>query len=44
MSRVGRMPVKVPENLTVEQACARCHQDKGTSWLDEKLKGLKKRL
>jgi cytochrome c553 len=37
-------PVKSPERLTVEQTCVKCHQDKGTAWVDEKLKGLRKRL
>jgi len=37
-------PVRFPEKLTMAQACARCHEDKGQDWVAEKLQGLKKRL
>jgi hypothetical protein len=36
--------VKYPEPLTIEQNCARCHNDKETAWIQEKLKGISRRL
>ncbi len=37
-------PVRDPKPLTLEQACARCHGDKGAAWVDEKLKTIRRRL
>jgi len=37
-------PVKFPQPLTVEQNCARCHGGKDAAWIQEKLKGIKRRL
>jgi hypothetical protein len=37
-------PVKFPKPLTVEQNCVRCHGDKDAAWIQEKLKGIKRRL
>jgi cytochrome c553 len=36
--------VKFPQPLTLEQACARCHREKDTSWIQDKLKGIRRRL
>lgn len=37
-------PVQFPQPLTLEQNCVRCHGDKTTAWIQEKLKGIRKRL
>jgi hypothetical protein len=37
-------PVRIPEELTLEEACLRCHQDKGMEWVSEKIGTLKLRL
>lgn len=37
-------PVRFPVPLTLEQACARCHADKGPAWVPEKLKAIRRRL
>jgi len=36
--------VAFPKPLTLEQNCARCHGEKDAAWLQEKLKGIKRRL
>ena len=36
--------VRFPKPLTIEQACERCHADKGKPWIEEKLKIVKRRL
>ena len=36
--------VKFPKPLTLEQNCVRCHGEKEASWIQEKLKGIKRRL
>jgi len=35
---------KVKKPLTLEQNCVRCHGEKDVSWIQEKLKGIKRRL
>jgi len=37
-------PVKFPTPLTIEQNCVRCHGEKEAGWIQEKLKGIKRRL
>lgn len=37
-------PVKFAKPLTIEQNCVRCHGEKDTAWIQEKLKGIKRRL
>ncbi|MBI4914289.1 MAG: ammonia-forming cytochrome c nitrite reductase subunit c552 [Acidobacteria bacterium] len=37
-------PVQQPKPLTVEESCIRCHGDKESSWIQEKLKGIRRRL
>ena len=37
-------PVQFPKPLTLEQNCVRCHGDKTTAWIQEKLKGIRRRL
>jgi len=34
--------VKIKENLTVEKACARCHNDKQSGWIDGRLDHIRK--
>jgi len=36
--------VKFPAPLTIEQNCRRCHGEKDASWIQEKLKAIKRRL
>jgi hypothetical protein len=36
--------VKFPKPLTIEQNCQRCHGEKDPSWIQEKLKGIRRRL
>jgi hypothetical protein len=36
--------VRFPQPLTLEQNCARCHGEKDAGWIQEKLKGIRKRL
>jgi hypothetical protein len=37
-------PVRHNENLTIEEACLRCHSDRDTSWVSEKIGTLKFQL
>lgn len=37
-------PVKFAKPLSVEQNCVRCHGAKDANWLQEKLKGIRRRL
>ena len=37
-------PVKFAKPLTIEENCVRCHGDKEASWIQEKLKVIKRRL
>ena len=36
--------VRFPKPLTLEQSCVRCHGEKEAGWIQEKLKGIKRRL
>jgi hypothetical protein len=37
-------PVRIPENLTLEEACLRCHEDKDMEWVEENKGTLKFQL
>jgi cytochrome c553 len=37
-------PVRIPENLTMEEACLRCHEEKGMDWIREQIPTLKFQL
>jgi hypothetical protein len=37
-------PVRIPENLTLEEACLRCHEDKDMEWVEESKGTLKFQL
>jgi cytochrome c553 len=37
-------PVPIPENLTLEESCLRCHDDKDMGWVKENIGTLKYKL
>lgn len=37
-------PVRIPENLTMEEACLRCHEDQDMEWVKAKIGTLKFQL
>ena len=37
-------PVRFEKNMTLEEACLRCHEDKGMDWVEENIPTLKFQL